>query len=564
MTLDHSLPGFSEGKALGVETAEAPAIPHRSLWGLISISLFWIALNFHWPALLIIIIPSQVEALLAHSYLSSHTFTQSGLSDFIANNKAVTLALISSPGLLVALVSNPLFGLLSDRTPGRWGRRRPYILIGTLVNVVGLALMAVAPNIIFLMVVLCLVQVANNAAAAPFHAFLPDLVNEKQRGLAAGIMGFAQIVAIIMGVLVTSKLIQINPVLEAKSASETTSALATYSNQLFTVYGVVALVIFVLMVVTILTVKELPWTPPARAATEASVSWLRRFRQQINEGAVSLVLMMVVVVGALFALQALSGLTFDLNGAHLPQASSPQAASDAAQHANIAINAVLLLVLLIVTVWAARFFDFRPRRDADFAWVVGTRLLMMLGINTVQAFLQYYFHDVLGSHQQEADVGTFITILTVTAALTTFFGGWLSTRYGRKRMVYLSGGLMTAVATIFIADNFLASGGAIILSNGFGIALAGGAIFGLGYGAYLSVDWALVADVLPNKERFACDMGIWNIALTLPQVVAFVIGSVLLSLPFDAPLRYTFLFVTFVLYCLAGTVTVRYIKAVKQ
>jgi MFS family permease len=274
-------------------------------------------------------------------------------------------------------------------------------------------------------------------------------------------------------------------------------------------------------------------------------------------------LMVVIIAGALFALQSF-GLSLDANGAHLPQASSPQAASDAAQYANIAINAVLLVVMLLVTVWAARFFDFRPRRDRDFAWVVGTRLLMMLGINTVQAFLQYYFHDVLGSTNQEAQVGTFIIYLTLAAALTTFFGGWLSTRYGRKRMVYLSGGLMTVVAVIFIADNFLASAGTISQSAGINAAQQGGVIFGLGYGAYLSVDWALVADVLPNHERFARDMGIWNIALTIPQVVAFVIGSVLLSLPFTPSIRYSLLFLTFVLYCLAGTVTVRYIKAVKR
>jgi MFS family permease len=564
MSLDQSLAGPAEGiSALGADVAGKTAPPRRSLWGLISISLFWVALNFHWTALLIIILPSQVEALLAHSYLQSHAFDPGGLNDFITNNKAVALALVSSPGLLVALVCNPLFGMLSDRTRGRFGRRRPYILVGTLVNVVGLLLMALSPNIITLMLVLCVVQVANNAAAAPFHAFLPDLVNEEQRGTAAGIMGFAQILAIILGAFTTGKLIQINPVLQAKSAGAINGALSTYSNQLLLAYGVVAVAVFVLMALTIFAVKEQPWTAPVRAAAEASVSWLARYRRQVSEGATALVLMVGVVVIALAVLQS-SGLSFDLNGAHLPQSSSAQAASDAAQHANIAINAVLLVVMLIVAIWAARFFDLRPRRDPDFAWVAGTRLLMMLGINTVQAFLQYYFHDALGSNDQEAQVANFIIVLTLTAALTTFFGGWLSTRYGRKRMVYLSGGLMTVVAVIFIADNFLASAGSINQITGINIATLGGAIFGLGYCAYLSVDWALVADVLPNHERFARDMGIWNIALTVPQVVAFVIGSVLLSLPFGAPVRYTFLFVAFVLYCLAGTVTVRFIKAVKR
>jgi MFS family permease len=563
MSLDQTLSG-SPDIALGAEATGKAVLPRRSLWGLISISLFWIALTFHWTALLIIIIPSHVEALLAHSFLSSHAFDAGALNDFITNNKAVTLALVSSPGLLVALVSNPLFGMLSDRTRGRWGRRRPYILIGVLGNVVGLMLMAIAPNILTLMLALCLVQVANNAAAAPFHAFLPDLVNEEQRGTAAGIMGFAQILATILGAFITGQLISIDPVVKAQSAGAVNNALATYSNQLLMVYGVVASLVFVLMVCTVLAVKERPWTPPERPAEEARVSWLTRYRRQVNEGAASLGLVIVVVVGAVILLQAISGLSFDFNGPHLPQASSAQAASDAAQHANIAINAVLLVVLIIVAFWAARFFDFRPRRDKDFAWVVGTRLLMMLGINTVQAFLQYYFHDVLGSNDQEKQVANFIIVLTLTAALTTFFGGWLSTRFGRKRMVYLSGGLMTAVAGIFIADNFLAAAGTISQISAINIATLGGAIFGLGYGAYLSVDWALVADVLPNHKNFARDMGVWNIALTLPQVVAFVLGSVLLSLPFEAPIRYTFLFVAFVLYCLAGTVTVRYIKAVKR
>ncbi len=561
MTHEQAMPvGAGVPDVLNASQHGAAAIPRRSLWGLISIGIFWMALNFHWTALLIVILPSQVEALLAHSYLQTHIFNQAALNDFINNNKAVTLALVTSPGLLVALVTNPLFGMLSDRTVGRWGRRRPYIFGGTLLNIVGLFLMIVAPNIITLMLALCLTQLANNAAAAPFHAYLPDLVNEEQRGTAAGIMGLAQILGIILGALTTGLFLSINPVLTATSATAVTGALSTYSSQLFIVYSVVSAVIFLLMLLTIFAVNEPPWLRPASegAAPEISMKWLARYRRQVGEGALALALIVIVLGGALLALQA-SGISFDLNGAHLAHSDT-----QSANNANIAINVVLLGVMLIVTLWAARLFDFRPRRDPDFAWVAGTRLLMMLGINTVQAFLQYYFHDALGSQHQETDASNFVIILTLTAALTTFFGGWLSTRYGRKRMVYLSGGLMTAVAAIFIALNFLVSSSAVTQNTGIIIALFGGAIFGLGYGAYLSVDWALVADVLPSKERYARDMGIWNIALTIPQVVAFVIGSVLLSIPAAASVRYTLLFVTFAVYALAGTITIRYIKAVKR
>jgi MFS family permease len=563
MPLDQPLSESGNINLLGAGKTSAAPIPRRSLWGLIAISLFWLALSFHWTAFLIIILPSQVEALLAHSYLQSHTIFSAGdFSTFVNNNKAVTLALVSSPGLLVALVCNPLFGLLSDRTVSRWGRRRPYILGGTLLNVVGLFLMLLAPNIITLMLALCLVQLANNAAAAPFHAFLPDLVNEEQRGTAAGIMGFAQIVGTILGALIPGLFLNIDKVFQATSASAATSALSTYSGQLFVVYGVVALLISILMVITIFAVKEQPWQRPALDATPgdagSGVSWFARYRQQVGEGTLALALIIIVLVGALLALRSL-GISFDLNGAHLAQSDT-----QSANNANIAINAVLLVVMLIVALWAARLFDFRPRRDPDFAWVAGTRLLVMLGIDTVQAFLQYYFRDILGSQNQEKDTALFVTILTLAAALTTFFGGWLSTHYGRKRMVYLSGGLMTVVAVIFILLNFLVTSSALSQGRGIMIAQVGGAIFGLGYGAYLSVDWALVADVLPSKERYARDMGIWNIALTMPQVIAFVIGSVLLSLAIPIAFRYTVLFLAFMIYCLAGTVAVRYVKGVRR
>jgi MFS family permease len=561
MTHEQTLPGGADAPGLlsAAKQSEAP-IPKRSLGGLIAISLFWLALNFHWSALLIIILPSQVEALLAQSYLHAHVFNQSALSDFVNNNKAVTLALISSPGLLVALVSNPLFGMLSDRTTSRWGRRRPYIVGGTLLNLIGLFLMAVAPNVVTLTLTLCLTQLGNNAAAAPFHAYLPDLVNEKQRGTAAGIMGLAQMMGYILGALIPGLLLSIDPVLNAPSATAANDALSTYSSHMFISYGIVAGFTFVLMLLTILTVKEPPWQRPASEITASAntTSWLARYRQQVSEGALASVLIIVVLVGSLLVLQA-AGVSFDFNGAHLAQSDS-----QSANNANIGINVILLFVMLIVTIWAARLFDFRPRRDPDFAWVVGTRLLVMLGIDTVQAFLQYYFHDVLGSQHQEQQAGNFVTILTLAAAVTTFFGGWLSTRYGRKRMVYLSGGLMTAVAIIFISLNFLVTGSVITQDTGIIVALAGGAIFGFGFGAYLSVDWALVADVLPSKERYARDMGIWNIALTIPQVVAFVIGSILLSIPAPASTRYTLLFLTFTLYALSGTVTVRFIKAVKR
>ena len=112
-----------------------------------------------------------------------------------------------------------------------------------------------------------------------------------------------------------------------------------------------------------------------------------------------------------------------------------------------------------------------------------------------------------------------------------------------------------------------ALGVAVIITQMFTHALpiiyAAGALFGVGAGAYQSVDWALVADVLPSYKHYARDMGIWNISLSLPQVIAPVIGGPLIDaftqrgMP---ALGFQVLFAIAVVYCLVGTITVRYIQ----
>ncbi len=114
-------------------------LPKRSLGGLIAISIFWFALNFHWAAVGVLLVPSQVIGLLFQQAPAGSLASQ---ADWVDANKGLALAVVVAPGLIVALLANPFFGLLSDRTPGRFGRRRPYILGGTAVNVVGLAMMA--------------------------------------------------------------------------------------------------------------------------------------------------------------------------------------------------------------------------------------------------------------------------------------------------------------------------------------------------------------------------------------------------------------------------------------
>src|SRR5215475_5737268 len=121
---------------IGARPGIAATQRRRSLGELVALNIFWFALNFHGTALLFLIVPSQVLGLLLREAPGTGLAQRSAwLTDA---RSALAIALVTAPGLIVALLANPYFGLLSDRTRCRLGRRRPYILGGTLLNVLGL------------------------------------------------------------------------------------------------------------------------------------------------------------------------------------------------------------------------------------------------------------------------------------------------------------------------------------------------------------------------------------------------------------------------------------------
>ncbi len=489
---------------------ELPRLPWTQI---LSISIFAFALNFHWAALGIIILPSQVLKIAGDL------------------NKGTALAFVLVPGAFVSLFANPLFGWLSDRTHGRlavWGRRRPYILAGTLLNVVALVWMASARDITSLMLAYVLAQFSSNAAQAPFHALLPDIVPVEQRGLTSGVIGLLLIAGNIGGVIIAGLFI------------DASKPLPAYVQGLWLTYGIIIVILVVLMLVTLFSVRErIPAETRQSASgevqTEENVA-ARPQRLQIPRS------LQFTVAGTIAAALVAWGIMALWNSWHL---------------AGISIDSTIqqLVLELIVTVGILRLFDFNPRRDPDFAWVFVTRLVMMLGIYTIQTFLQFYMRDAVGVAHPEQATTNFVILVSLTSLVTAFAAGWLSDRFGRKRLVYIAGGLMALVGVIFV------------LTHSYIIVIAAGALFGLGYGAYQSVDWALVADVLPSEKSFARDMGVWNIALSLPQVIAPVLGGPLIdsfTRSGHPVLGFQLLFTMAIIYCVIGTVTVRYIRGVKR
>ncbi|MHB9032729.1 MAG: MFS transporter [Anaerolineae bacterium] len=111
--------------------------------------------------------------------------------------KNTSLGLLSSIGLIIALIVQPLSGALSDGTHHRWGRRRPWLLIGTLGDLVFLAVLALAGNIWMVAVGYIGLQLCSNLAHGANQGLIPDLVPVKRRGEASGFKSAVEIAALV-------------------------------------------------------------------------------------------------------------------------------------------------------------------------------------------------------------------------------------------------------------------------------------------------------------------------------------------------------------------------------
>jgi MFS family permease len=108
-------------------------------------------------------------------------------------------AVVAIGGGLVSIAVQPTIGSISDYTASRWGRRKPWIVIGSLLNVFFLAGVAWSNSLLALTVFVILLNFSTSIARGPFQGYVPDLVAESQVGLASGLVGLMQIAGNIVG-----------------------------------------------------------------------------------------------------------------------------------------------------------------------------------------------------------------------------------------------------------------------------------------------------------------------------------------------------------------------------
>lgn len=123
------------------------------------------------------------------------------------SQKGGALGALGAIGLIIAIIVQPLSGAWSDTHATRWGKRRPYLVGGTLTDVIFLIALVFADNYLALVIAYMLLQIVSNIAHGPYQAYIPELVPEAKRGAVTGVKQSFEMTGFIITSLVIGGLV---------------------------------------------------------------------------------------------------------------------------------------------------------------------------------------------------------------------------------------------------------------------------------------------------------------------------------------------------------------------
>ena len=403
-----------------------------------ALATFYFGLSFTWLPYPLVLLQSQIR-----------TF------GFPAGQVTAVIGYTAAAGAVFSVVIPPLVGALSDRISTPWGRRRPWMVAGMALSLVGILLMWSAHSYAQFLAGHIVVQICLNGAAAAYYGIIPDVVPEREFGKASGFLAVMTAAGALLGFANTT---------------------------LFSALHAVVQSYLVMIVVLVLTVLPVLWA----GAGEGRRPLLPR-----------------------------------------PRIAARQAIAD----------------------------FFRPLWRGDFAWVIFTRMMVTAGVGAVAYFLSPFFQDVVGVSNPDQFTSIWLGVAFAAMILPGLFGGAASDRSGRKPFVYAAGALQIAVALFFI----------VFYPTQIWVVIALAVVYGLGYGLYVAVDWALACDTVPDRATAAKDMGLFHVGQTLPNSIVPAIEGVLIGF-FNSHVAgsgYRVAFGSVVLFFLLGTVFVSRIRSVR-
>ncbi|HLI70703.1 MAG TPA: MFS transporter [Ktedonobacteraceae bacterium] len=394
------------------------------------LNILWFPLNAIIAALLAIVIPTQLLLFVPSSQVGSVM-------------QATILSGLVVAGSIISLLLPPLIGALSDRTPGRLGRRRPYLLIGGLLLAGSTPLLVNAETLVLFFTGLALLHVGVNIVNPAYQSLVPDLVPKEQRGAASGYVGGLTILG-----------------------SMASLGLAAW------LLGGVSLHMF-------------------------HADLVRR-----NAGIYYMVTVTLMTIGILITVLTAHEVPYSHHDSHpTPEATERK-------------RTIPSLVWRLMHHWV------EPWHERNFTIVFLARMAIMLGMTMFMTYVEYYFASVQHITNFVATTAI-ITLLALGGGVVSgILAGVLSDRIKRRAPV-------VSVATLFMS---LTAFGFVIIPDHFEIWLWPlGIVFGLGYGAFSSVDWALTIDTLPSFKELGKHLGLWNASTTLPALIAPLLGGFIIT-----------------------------------
>jgi MFS family permease len=423
--------------------------------------------------------------------------------------------------LMVALLAQALMGMFSDRSTISWGRRRPFILVGTIVTAVLTILIGFTAGMegmtgFWVLFAIGLVQpVASNMSQAAEQGIIPDLVPDEERGRFSGIKAFFEIpLPLILVAFTVGKLVSKGNIWAA----------------LFIAIGVLVLVMLLTMLVPEKPLKESP----------APMDWRPIIRLLLMT-----LVFTVIILGSAQVVKIVSNLLEDIT-------------SPATLFIVMGIFGLAgMLVAVALGVWLSVRISLgsSARQNPSFTWWVVNRLAFLVGAVNLSTFAIYFLQARLGYVKEAAAapasqlilfVGLFILVSTIPA-------GWLTDHFGEKRMVAVSG--LVAVLGTLIALSI----------PSLPVIYVGGCVIGIAAGLFYTSNWALGTLLVPKQEAGRY-LGISNLAGAGAGAVGAYIGGpiadfITAQVPQVPGFGYVLLFTIYGLLFLFSVIALTQVKA---
>lgn len=417
----------------------------------LNVNLFWLGLNIRNNAIGIIFMPYLVDAFVRPEI------------------KNTALGEMRTAGLVIAMLVQPAMGLLSDRSTSRFGRRRPFIFAGVLLDLLFLALVATAQNYWMLLVAVLLTQFSANISHGALQGLIPDLVPEEKRGLASGVKSIFELIPLVLMAFTISKWVG--------EGHFTLAVVATGAGLLLT------------MLLTMVLVKEQPLREKPSEPLGPPMLRVAGILAGILVGAVA-----GLIGGGLVG--GLAGMiAWFTHGAR------------SAWMIGVAVGGVVAMAVAVVAgVWAGAegALGGNSRRQSSFVWWVVNRLFFFAAITSIQSFVPYFLMYSFNVSREMAVsmTGNLVSVVGVFTLFTALPSGWLSDRFGHRRLVAWSGVMATVGAFLLLTCIWVPNLAMIYIA---------GTILGLSAGLFTTTNWALGTQLVPAEEAGRY-LGISNLA----------------------------------------------------